>query len=299
MASEMARVIRPMTITPETLVYSNVPEDDYTEWSAGTYPSDTWVRHNHRVWKALRETSKEPGAADAANDWLDGGATNRYKCIDEKVGTQTERVGGIVVEVAASEFVNSVALLNVFANSIKVQMIDPVEGVVFEREAFTYDAGVRNWWQYFFKPIRRRTDVVFDDLPLYAGVTLRIEINVPEETTARLGALIIGSRFDIGCARWGSSVGIRTHSIKEFDEWGNVFISKRPWAKRVELDLLIDTPRVDEVMEELAPLESEACVYIGHSRFTTTIAYGFYRDLMTVLSNPAKSECALTIEALT
>lgn len=299
MASEMARVIRPMTITPATLVYSNVPEDDYPAWAPGTYAVDTWVMHKHRVWKAMRETDKEPGAEDAANDWLDGGATNRYKFIDEKVGTQTERVGGIVVEVAASEFVNSVALLNVFANSIKVQMIDQIEGVVFEREVYTYDAGVRNWWQYFFKPIRRRTDVVFDDLPLYAGVTLRIEINVPEETTARLGALIIGSRFDIGCARWGSSVGIRTHSIKEFDEWGNVFISKRPWAKRVELDLLIDTPRVDEVMEELAPLESEACVYIGHSRFTTTIAYGFYRDLMTVLSNPAKSECALTIEALT
>lgn len=297
--SEKARVIRPMTITPDKLVYTNVPEDDYTAWSAGTYPADTWVRHNHRVWKALKETNKEPGSADAANDWLDGGATNRYKCIDEKVGTQTTREDGIVIEVEASEFVNSVALLNVFANSIKVQMIDPVEGVVFEREAFTYDAGVKNWWQYFFKPIRRRTDVVFDDLPLYAGVTLRIELIVPEGTVARLGTLIIGSRFDLGCARYGSSVGIRTHSIKEFDEWGSVFISKRPWAKRVELDLLIDTDRVDEVINELAPLESEACVYIGHSRFTTTIAYGFYRDLMTVLSGPRVSECTLTIEALT
>src|SRR5690606_7803585 len=215
------------------------------------------------------------------------------------VGTQTTREDGIVIEVEASEFVNSVALPNVFANSIKVQMIAPVEGVVFEREAFTYDAGVKNWWQYFFKPIRRRTDVVFDDLPLYAGVTLRIELIVPEGTVARLGTLIIGSRFDIGCARYGSSVGIRTHSIKEFDERGSVFISKRPWAKRVELDLTIDTDRLDGMGSALAPLESEACVYIGHSRFTTTIAYGFYRDLMTVLSGPRVSECTLTIEALT
>lgn len=297
--TEQARVIRPMTITPATIEYTNVPEDDYPAWVPGNYPVDTWVIHNHRVWQALRETDKEPGTAGAASDWLDGGSTNRYRMIDEKVGTQTENPGGIVVEIHAHEFVNSVAILNAFANSIKVQMIDPVEGVVFEREALTYDAGVKNWWQYFFKPVRRRTDVVFDDLPLYAGVKIRIELIVPEETIARLGALIIGSRFDIGCARWGSGVGIRTHSIKEFDEYGDVFIAKRPWAKRVELDLLIDTPRVDEVVEELAPLESVPCVYIGHSNYTTTIAYGFYRELLVVLSNPAKSECALTIEALT
>lgn len=299
MSAEKARVIRPMTITPEKLVYSNVPEDDYTAWAPGTYPVDAWVMHNHRVWQALRETTKEPGAADAANDWNDGGATNRWRMFDEKVGTQTEHLGGIVVELQADQFVDSIALLNVFANSVKVQMIDPDEGVVFERTVSTFDAGVKNWWQYFFKPIRRRTDVVIDDLPLYAGVTVRIELIVPEETAARLGSLILGTRFEIGCARWGSSVSIRDFSVKDFDEYGNVTVVQRPFSKRPELDLIIDTDRVDEVMEELSALRSIPCVYIGNSKFTTTIAYGFYHELLTVLSGPTVSECTLTIEALT
>src|SRR5690606_37931429 len=116
--------------------------------------------------------------------------------------------------------------------------IDPVEGVVFERTARTFDAGVKNWWQYFFKKIRRRTDVVFDDLPLYAGVKVRIELSVPEGSTARLGTLILGTRFEIGCARWGSSVGRRSFATKERDKYGNLFVQKGETAKRPEFDLI-------------------------------------------------------------
>lgn len=299
MSHEMARVIRPMAITPANLVSSNVAEADYSAWAIGTsYTTEQWVMHNHRVWQALRNnTGKEPGANPL--DWLDGGATNRWRMFDEKVGTQTEREGGIVLEIQADEFVNSVALLNVFANTAKVQMIDPVEGVVFERTVQTFDVGVKNLWQYFFKPIRRRTDVVFDDLPLYAGVKIRIELIVPAETVAKIGVLIIGSSFNIGCARWGSSVGRRSFARKERDEFGNLFVQKGETAKRPEFDLIIETDRVDEVLEELDALDAIPCVYIGHSRFTSLIAYGYYHELFTVLSNPAISECTLTIEALT
>lgn len=295
---ELARVIRPMTMTPATIDFTNVPEDDYVPWVPGTYPVDTWVRHNNHIWQALRETDKEP-SVENPNDWNDGGFVNRYLMIDGKVGTQTVNKGGIVVEITAHEFIDSIALLNIFANSIKVTVTDPQDGVIYYREMQTYDAGVKNWWQYFFKKIVRRSDAVFDDIPLYAGVLIRIELIVPEDVEARLGELIIGAGFEIGYLRWGSSVGIKDWSIKDFDQFGNVSVTERSFSKRPEFDLSIDTPRVDEVLEELTKLRAVPAVYIGHSTYTSTIAYGFYRELTIVLAYPSISNCTLTIEALT
>lgn len=298
--SEMARVIRPMPVTPDNLVSSNVAEDDYAAWLVGTaYVKDEWTVHNHHIWQALRDnTGKEPGATNP-NDWLDGGPTNRHRMFDRKVGSQTIRQGGIVVEIQADDFVDSVAILNAFADSAKVTMIDPVEGVVFERDAVLIDSGVSNWWQYFFKPIRRKKDVIIDGLPPYAGVIIRVELFTAPANEARVGALILGSRFEIGYALWGTSVGIRDFSQKDEDKYGNVDVAEGAWSKRPEFDLVIDTDRVDYVMEELALLRAIPCVYIGHRRHTMTIGYGFYRELMTVLANPSISECSLTIEALT
>ncbi len=299
MSKEMARVIRPLSIGPAQLVSSDVLEDDYTAWVAGTYAVDTWVRHNHKVWQALKETTKEPGVAGSEYDWNDGGATNRWKLTDKKVGSQTVRTGGMVYEFQVNGFVDSIAVLNIIADSVRITMTDPVEGVVFQQEAVTLDAGVANWWQYFFKPIRRRKDVIIDGLPPYAGVVIKVELITGPTTDARLGDLVLGSRFDIGYARWGSSVGIRDFTQKSEDDYGNLQAVEGAWSKRPEFDLIIDTNRVDYVMEELALLRAIPCVYIGHRRHTMTIAYGYYRELMTVLANPSTSDCVLTIEALT
>lgn len=299
MTTEMARVIRPIPITPDSLVSTNVPENDHPAWAPGAYAKDAWVMHKHRVWQATKETSKEPGAADAGADWLDGGATNLYRMFDAKIGTQTVRSGGIEVVLNVDEFADSVNLLNLYANAIRVTGTDAVEGQVYEREVEALDAGAADWWEYFFEPVTRISDVVLDDLPPYAGIEIKVEVIMPEGEEARIGALGIGSKFDIGCARWGSSVSIRDFSIKEQDEWGNYYVQERDFSKRPEFDLIIDTDRVDIVLSELAKLRAVPAVYIAHSKFTSTIAQGFYRELMVVLSGPNVSEATLTIEATT
>ena len=296
MSAEMARVIRPLSIGPAQLLDTNVLENDHTAWVAGTYAQDAWVRHKNKVWQALKETTKEPGVEGSENDWNDGGATNRWKLTDKKVGSQTV---GMFYEFQVDGFVDSIAVLNILADRVRITMTDPVEGVVFQQEAVTLDAGVANWWQYFFKPIRRRKDVIIDGLPPYAGVVIKIELITGPTTEARLGDLVLGSRFDIGYARWGTRVGIRDFTRKSRDDYGNIEVVEGEFSKRPDFDLIIDTDRVDYISEELALLRAIPCVYIGHRRYTMTIAYGYYIELMPVLSNPSTSECVLTIEALT
>lgn len=299
MSAEMARVIRPLAITSANIVYTNVPENDHPPWAPGTYAKDAWVMHAHHVWQALKETDKEPGAPGSENDWNDGGATNLHRMIDEKVGSQTIMVDGIEVVVEQDDFVDGVYVLNIWANAIIVEMIDPIEEVVYEREIETVAADVDDWWEYFFEPITRISDVVLDDLPPYAGAHIRVRAVVAEGDEARIGTLGMGSKFDIGKARWGTSVGIRDRSVKEEDKYGNSFFQELDWSKRPEFDLIVDTNRVDLVLEELTKLRARPCVYIAHSKFTSTIALGKYNELMIVLAGPSVSECTLLIEGQT
>lgn len=296
--TEMARVIRPIPILPDNIVSSNVPENDHAAWTAGPYTKGAFVIHGHRIWEALDDTSTEPGTDAGANDWLDLGATNLYRMFDAKVGTQTVQEDGIEIVLNVDDFADSVTLLNLHANSIKVTGTDTVEGVVYEREVETLDAGAADWWEYFFEPVTRISDVVLDDLPPYAGIDIKVEVIVPVGEDAKIGALGLGSAFDIGRALWGTSVSIRDFSVKEQDEWGNTFVQQRDYSKRPEFDLIVDTDRVDLVMSELAKLRGVPAVYIAHSKFTSTIALGFYRELMMVLATPPISECTLTIEGL-
>src|SRR5690606_23220612 len=116
--TEMARVIRPIPITPDNIVSSNVPEDNHDEWEDGPYTKGAFVIHGHRIWEALDDTSTEPGTDAGANDWLDLGATNQWRMFDNKVGTQTENKDGIKVVIEHDDFVGGVAALNVESNAI-------------------------------------------------------------------------------------------------------------------------------------------------------------------------------------
>lgn len=298
--SEQARVIRPMKITPDTLLRTNIEDENYPLWNEeSTYETGVWVIDERQTYRAVGQ-SKGKKPALHPDDWVKGPMVNSWRAFDARVGSQAEQLGGIDMTVYAEGFTDSVALLNVFANEVKVTMTDPVEGVVFEREVSTISDDVENLWQYFFHPIERVVEVVIDDLPPYAGVEIRVELMAAEGDVAKVGEIVMGSKLEIGCLPWGTRAPIFDFSTKEFDPvFGDATIIERDWSKRPEFDLSIETKKVDRIALELIKLRATPCVYIGHKDYQMTIAYGFFKELIPTYSNPTVSNLTLTIEALT
>lgn len=295
------RIITPEQITPAILVSSNVPEDDYPEWEAGTYSRGDLCIYQHNIYEVLSETTTDDPAAGVAKSppsWLSLGATNRWRMFDDRVGSLTEMEGTIAVELQPGAVINSVALFNLRGREATVTLSDPTDGVVYQRSVSLVDAGVTNWYDWFFAPIPRQTDFVLLDLPAYGTATLSVTIDNADEIAAA-GHMVMGRQEEIGAAIYGTSVGINDYSRKTTDEFGNTVVIPREFSKRAEFDVVLESFQVGHIQRLLAGIRTIPVVWIGEASYEATVLFGYYRDFSISISGPSVSDATITVEGLT
>ena len=305
----MFQIIRPVQITPAMLTSSNIPEPDTTQvpaestWTAGTYDTGDQAIENHIIYEvvATPNTTDQPsvGAAKTVPTWIVIGSDNRWRMFDGVVGSQSTRVGTIEVELTPGVVINSLSILNISGTTAIIEM-DDGSSSVFYREYSLTDAGVTNWYDYFFAPIGTVRDLVVTDMPAYGNATLKVTIDAGLETAA-LGELIIGSLLEIGCAKYGASVGTTSFSKKERDTFGNFKIIKRSNSKRASWNFTFPTTQLAFLNRVFAELDAVPVVWIGSPlpNFEGTVIYGFYRDYDLSYTDPKISSGYVTIEGIT
>lgn len=295
------RIIKPVDVTPAILTSSNVPETDYAAWDVATaYAVGDEVTHNHRNYEALADHTGANPETDTSDPpkWLDLGANNRWRMFDDKVGSLTEQAGSIAVELQPGVVINSVALFNLLGRSATVTLTDPSEGIVYQRTVSLVDAGVSDWYEWFFLPIGRQTDFVLLDLPAYGTATLSVTIDNASDTAA-VGHLVMGRHAELGVAVYGSGVGITDYSRKDKDTFGNSIVVERSFSKRAEFDVVVETPQIGRVQRLLASLRAQPVVWIGAEGYESTFLFGYYRDFQISISGPSVSDAYITVEGLT
>jgi hypothetical protein len=295
------RIIKPVAVTPAILTSSNVPETDYAAWSAATaYAVGDKAMYNHRNYEALVAHTGANPETDTSDPpkWLDLGANNRWRMFDDRVGSLTEQTGSIAVELQPGAVINSVALFNLLGRSATVTLTDPVDGIVYQRTVSLVDAGVSDWYEWFFLPIGRQTDFVLLDLPAYGTAVLSVTIDNASDTAA-VGHLVMGRQAELGVAVYGSGVGITDYSRKETDAFGNSMIVERAYSKRAEFDVVLETGQVSRVQRLLAGIRTQPVVWIGAEGYESTFLFGYYRDFQISISGPSVSDASITVEGLT
>lgn len=268
------RMILPETVTDATLAASNVPENDFPLWSGGTtYPMGSTVIHAHRRWESLivANVGNEPSAA--STQWSDIGPTNRWAMFDEALGTATSAAGSIVVTIDPASPVNAVALLDVAAPLVRVQ-------------ATGYDRAKA--------PPASPGVVTFLDLPL---TTDPITVTISSASGASVGTMLVGRLVGLGVTEAGPSAGITDYSKKEADDFGDVTIVERAWAKRMGLRAMLSTSAVDLVVQRLAAVRAQPCLWIGDETLEVLTVYGFYKDFSVTVGENV-STLDLTVEGL-
>lgn len=289
------RLIKPVEITPAKLVSSNVAETDYPAWVAGTYALGDRRIKDHHIYESLAAANTSDPSD--TTKWLDMGSTNRWRMFDNKVESLTTNPGAIVVTIKPGSVVNSLALFNLQGKSVTVSVVDPIEGEVYRKEVSLVDAGVTNWYDWFFEPIGIRTDLVILDMPAYGSANVVVTIDAGAEVAA-VGHLVIGAVKQIGTALYGSAVGITDYSRKTTDVFGNTVVVQRSFSNRAEFDVSLDTSEVTRIRRLLAELRATPVVWIGEESYEATILFGFYKDFQIVFSGPTVSDCSITVEGV-
>src|SRR6056297_1405470 len=124
-------IIRPVTVDNTILVSSNVTEDDYAEWASGTTYADgdrvIVIGTTHKVYESLvgSNTGNDPTTDDGTN-WLELGATNRWKAFDQKISDQVENTTSIEYTFNdTSSYVTSLVLFGLEGTSATVKVTLP------------------------------------------------------------------------------------------------------------------------------------------------------------------------------
>jgi len=293
-------IIKPMPVTAAVLT-SNVPEMDYPSWSAGTnYLVGDLAIYNHRIYESLQHPNTGHQPDTSPTFWLDIGATNRYRMFDAVINSVTSNPDTIDVTITTNSIINGVALFGLSAATVQVQLIDPIDGIVYDetRELADNDEVV-DWWTYFFTPVaERKTEIVFLDLPTYPGASARM---VADNTgsDAMVAEMVVGMQRVIGVTNYDTTIGIRDFSRKETDEFGNTVIIERAFSKTADYDVVVETPTIASVQRFLASIRATPSVYIGDENRSDTINYGIYRSFSIVYTEPSISGLTIEVEGLT
>lgn len=177
MSVSALRVVRPVLITPEMLVSTSVPEADYGEWSAGASYSAgdrVIVAAKHKIYQSAVDanTGNNPAVASKEPKWLEVGATNRWKAFDKSVSSQTMQASNIGYRLKVGQAVTSLGVLNIRgATALRVRMIDPSFGTVYDRTINLASIPVSaGWYEWFLGERRTPTQALLTDLPSYREI---------------------------------------------------------------------------------------------------------------------------------
>ena len=296
------RVIKSIETTDAILTNSNILENEHPLWVSGTnYSIDDKVIYQHRIYNRVIAGGGTLAPDLDLTNWSDLGATNKYRMFDNIISSVSSRTGGIQFTLTPNQVVNSIALLNVNASTVRVVMNDPVEGVVYDKTKELRSSGeVTDYFSYFFAPLVSLTDLntaIFLDLPTRPTATITVYIS-SGVALVEVGEVVYGIQSVVGRTNYGTSIGIKSYSRKDIDEFGKVTVVKRKNSKYCEYDVDIDNTNLVFVQRLFQDIDSVPCVFIGNPDMEELIVYGFYSDFKSTISFPTVSKCTLRVEGL-
>ena len=101
--------------------------------------------------------------------------------------------------------------------------------------------------------------------------------------------------------RGSSADRMSPDAIARFREEALAAVVQRAYARRIDVDVLLDSVLVDSVALALAQVRATPVVWIGDNlgHYDSMMIYGWVRDWDIVIAGPVISEARLTIEGLT
>jgi hypothetical protein len=306
-------IIKPIEIDDSNFISSSLSENDYAEWAVGTTYAlgDRVIVIDdgssppvgvHKIYESLEAVNVGNFPPDSSSDWVEVGPTNRWAVFDESGGTKSTGTSPLSWTIFTGR-VDSVAVLEIEnANTVQIIGYSPSEGspgIVYDETYTLEDATiVGNWFEYFFSPIRKQTEVLVTDIPQYQD--LELTVIVEGESDVSVGTLLFGISSQIGLTSMGARSGIIDYSRKEVDQFGRAILVKRKFSKRMDVTLLVDNGIVDSVQYLLSDLRATPVLWVAaKGTYELLTIYGFYRDFSIDISYPNQSLCTLEIEGLT
>lgn len=296
------KVIKPTTIT-ESMIVSNNLVETYPAWSsATTYAENAIVSTATGIYQSL-ENSNLNNVPGSSVSWAYLYPSNRWAIFDTQVSSSSESATGNITITLQTGDMDSLALLNLVAETISVTVRDgPAGSVIYSQEYDLYGVSLGDWYQYFFFDVGvQKTQALFTDIPVgYSNTYTTVEISATTGTVSA-GILTFGKLNAVGDTEYGATAGITDYSKKETDEFGLTSFVERAFSKRLNARVIIENFNLNKTQRLLYSLRATPAMWVASDDPTfeeSLTVFGFYKDFSTDISYPNYSYCSLDIEGL-
>jgi len=301
-----AKVLVPTTVTDTALKSCTVaePASGEIEWNATTAYAlgQEAIRaslHKKYRRKVAGTTATAP-ESDATN-WLEIGATNRWKQFDAKIGSRTTSASADITTVLELGSIEGVALLDLRGESVTVTLKQtPGGAVAYTRTTSLDDTPVQSVYDWMYGEYRQLYNVLWTDLPgQFPNGELTVTVTA-NATGAAIGALVAGRVHTLGLTEYGAGSGLLNWGKVIDDGFGNREWSEGGYANRVTLPLVFEASDMTRIKRTLTSVRSTPCVYVASCmpEYDTLNCYGVYRDLYITIPHYGFVTCNLEIDGL-
>ena len=289
------RIVRPYAIQDGDLT-TNATES-VAAWSSVTaYTTGQTVSYGHKVWEAVQNgTNKQPDISPLF--WFELRPTNPWAMFDNKTGTQTVRGDDLTVTVDVTGYADTVGLLNISAASLNITVMDGVTEVFNEDISLVDNTAVVDYYEYFFEPIIRLTEVVRSITPDIPDPSITVTLEDAGQTV-KAGHLVIGKSRYIGEVQYGATIGIIDYSRIEEDDFGNTYIVERGYNRRGRFNVWLTKSRVNSVYNIVSALRATPVLIIATEKYNSTLYFGLLREAEIEIAYPNYSIMSVEVRGL-
>lgn len=297
-------VLQPMEVTDAMLSATNVPETDEAEYDPGTtytLGQKAQLSATHSVYElgAASAVGKKPD--ENPDIWVRIRATNRWRLFDGENSSKTRQASSISYTFKPGAAVPMVGALGLEGcNQLRVRLIDPVYGTVYDHTATPGVLPViSDWWEFYFGEWKGgASTVLLSDLPSFPNADLQIDML--GLASMAIGQLLFGQPRSWGLGiSYGARVSRQIYSRREVNEFGDIALVKRPSAKRANFDLTIRSDEVDAIQDYFDGIDAELCLFVGSTLYDSTVIYGIFQSCDVLIAYPFESTVQIEILGVT
>lgn len=296
--SAQLQVIVPITLGPAQLVATDVPEADAPAYNPVTvYATGQRCLLDHVVYETSAATT---GVAPPASPWMRVGLSNRWRAFDGATGSATVFDRAAYYELAPPATFNHLALLALAGVSwARARLTDAYSAVVFEESvSLMHDISHADWWTWTFEPREAGSEHIFTGLPVAPGGTLRLDF--AGDPDAQIGDVLAGVLRDVGAqVIYGARASVLDYSRKERDEWGEVVLQQRAWARQASLSLEMDDAALDAAFNTTAGLRAKPTLWLIDDGPRALMLLGFWTRLEFALPHYGRASATIDLESVT
>ncbi|MXS81581.1 hypothetical protein [Nitrosomonas oligotropha] len=307
---------RPIKISDAQIVSSSVsyPSTGETAWVTATaYAVGETVSYlidatYHKFQCIQAHTSGPTNLPEAFPDdetngyWIDLGAVNKYAPFQIDRNTQNNAPSPYVVEINPGERFTAVALGNVIADEVTIEVLNESDEVVTTDTKTLLVRDIYSWYDWLYQRHRQITKTIFSGLPAVSSYRFRLTFT-RAAGYVRVGQIIPAVAFDIGQAQYAATVKRENFStfVRDFD--GEAKIKRRRNIPNISLQLMQDKSRLDGIKNIIDDLNSEVTFWSGIVRttdgyFESLFAIGLYKDYSYSLAYPLNVLANIEIQEL-